>query len=121
MASLTLETPSVAASPPPPSTPRLRSVPATAPDDDLDAQRRVERRAFRAWGVGMLVGAVVCAFVWCGLVALALAGGTEGAGGMMVTGAACGVFAGIFLGGWAGAVVGAIALEHHEHGTRPPL
>lgn len=119
MASLTLESPGIDIRPEPPAPARLVVVPD--PVDDLDLQRRVEARFFRAWGIGMLVGAVVGAAVWCGLVAVALAGGAEGRGAMMLTGAACGVFAGIFLGGWAGAVVGASYLEHHEHATRPSV
>jgi len=127
MASLTLESPPVEKARPdenpplPPSAAQPPSARSTVPVDDLPAQRAVERRAFRAWGIGMLVGAGVCAAVWCGLVALALVDSSGSAGGMMVTGAACGAFAGIFLGGWAGAVVGAIELEHHEHATRRPL
>lgn len=100
------------------------SVPASGPalhavvsrgDPDAE-QRAVERVVARSAIIGILVGMAVCAVIWIGLMALALAG-DEGFGPMIWVGAVCGAFAGIFLGGWAGMLIGALRLEHHEHET----
>ena len=89
------------------------------PPDDEVRQRRVEGRAFRATFLGMAIGAVVCALLWCGLMLVAMSGAAPSRGPMLLVGAGCGLFAGIFLGGWAGSLVGAGRLEHHEHETLP--
>lgn len=105
------ETPSPAAAVP-------RSL--TLAESYVDAeQARVESTVARSAVTGAIIGAVICAGIWVGLVAIALVGKGWRLGPMLLVGAGCGVFAGIFLGGWAGTLVGASKLEHHEHATLP--
>ena len=70
---------------------------------------------------GAVIGAVVCAGIWTGLVLLAVQGKGQALGPVLLVGAGVGVVAGLFLGGCGGALAGARKLEHHEHETRPPL
>ena len=82
-----------------------------------EEQASVERTIVRSAIIGGAIGAVVCAGIWILIVVLAVSG-TDGVGGMLLVGAACGVFAGLFLGGSAGTLIGASHLEHHEHEVR---
>lgn len=82
-------------------------------------QRAVEALVARSAIVGAMIGAVVCAVIWIGIVALALAGKGAALGPMLLVGAGTGMFAGIFLGGCAGTLVGALKLEHHEQASLP--
>ena len=100
----------------PPAAPALASVPA--PPHDVD-QPKAERTFVRCALIGALIGAVVCAGIWVGIVALATTNNGEGAGPLFAMAAGCGVFAGLFLGGWAGSMVGSKALEHAHHDSLP--
>jgi hypothetical protein len=81
----------------------------------LAAQVRAERNLVRSVVTGMAIGAVVCAAIWVGIVALATVGAGPALLPLFAVGAVCGVLAGIFLGGSAGALAGARGLEHVEH------
>jgi len=80
-----------------------------------------EARWWRGLVIGMAVGVPICALLWMGLVALALAVADPGwpvwpAVGMA---AVVGMFAGCFLGGWAGVTACAEALDEAElHASR---
>lgn len=75
-----------------------------------------EQRWWRGLVIGIAIGIPVCALLWMGLVALALAMADPGwpvwpALGMA---AVVGVFAGVFLGGWAGVTARAEQLDEAE-------
>lgn len=110
------------ASPTPAPTPATQDAPpdlhVVHPSAD-DEQRAVENVVARSAIAGSIIGAVICAAIWVGLVTIALAGKGWSLGPMLAVGAGCGIFAGIFLGGWAGTLVGAMKLEHFEHESRP--
>jgi len=97
--------------------PRPEAVPDVVEEQ---GQARVERTLLRDTFAGMLIGAVICAGIWCLLVFIALQGlHWVDKTPMLFVGLGCGVFAGIFLGGWAGALIGASKLEHYEHAILP--
>jgi hypothetical protein len=97
-----------------PRAPVLREVPTSGVDDADAGQVAAEAKFVRAVLYGVLIGMVVCAAVWVGLVAVAVAGDGEPLGPVLWMAAGIGVFAGVFFGGWAGSMVGARALERHE-------
>ncbi len=75
-----------------------------------------ERSWWRGLLIGMAIGIPVCAVLWVGIVAAALAiadGGWPMAPALGMA-AVVGVFAGMFLGGWAGVTAQAEALDHAE-------
>jgi len=71
--------------------------------------------------VGAIVGALVLAPAWAGLVLLALRNSGTALWPAALMGAGVGVIAGVFMGGWAGTLVGSTTLEEFEHETRPPM
>jgi hypothetical protein len=75
-----------------------------------------ERSWWRGVIIGMAIGIPVCAVLWVGLVALALAVADTGWPVVPALGMAAvvGVFAGVFFGGWAGVTVKAEELDHAE-------
>ncbi len=83
-------------------------------DADAD-QRRAEAGLLRSALLGSVTGAVVCAAIWTGLVAMATVGAGVALVPTLAMAAGCGVFAGLFLGGCAGALAGSRGLEHVEH------
>jgi hypothetical protein len=88
------------------------AVPGEIPTEIAEA----EARWWRGLLIGIAIGVPVCALLWMGLVALALAVASPGwpvwpALGMA---AVVGVFAGMFLGGWAGVTARAEALDEAE-------
>ena len=89
-----------------------RAIPGEIPAEVAAA----EARWWRGLLIGIAIGVPVCALLWMGLVALALALASPGwpvwpALGMA---AVVGVFAGMFLGGWAGVTARAEALDDAE-------
>ena len=104
----------------PSSTALALAPPVRAPEpvdqSDLDAaQIRAERNLVRSVITGMAIGAVVCAAIWVGIVALATVGAGPALLPLFAMAAGCGVFAGVFLGGCAGALAGARGLERVGH------
>ena len=98
--------------------PVLRAVPTHDHADADAAQVAAEVRFARTVLIGVLIGMAVCAVLWVGLVALALAGSGERLGPMLLVAAGIGLFAGVFFGGCAGSMIGARALERHEQQER---
>jgi len=84
-----------------------------------ETQEAVETRVFTSIAGGMLIGAVVCALLWTGIVLLAHAASDFDLKPMLLVGLGCGIFAGVFLGGCFGALRGSLLLEHHEKETLP--
>jgi uncharacterized membrane protein YbjE (DUF340 family) len=101
-------------------TPRLPAAPATPepvgvqPSDEA-AQLRAETKFLRSTIRGSAIGALVCAGIWMGLVAIATVGAGVPLVPTLAMAAGCGVFAGLFLGGSAGALAGSRALERAAH------
>ncbi len=110
---------STAAKPSPPERVRPQVAPSPSQQDVDAAQMRVEHTMLRDALVGALLGAILCAAIWTGLVWLALRSSSTARGPMLGMGAGLGVLAGVFLGGWAGTLAGSSKLEHFEHDTRP--
>jgi hypothetical protein len=81
-----------------------------------DAVARAERSLWRSAGVGIAIAVPVCALVWMGLVALALAIADTGVPFLpaLAMAAVVGAFAGTFFGGWAGVTLKAEELEEAE-------
>jgi len=81
-----------------------------------DAVLRAERSLWRSAGIGVAIAVPVCAVVWMGLVALALAIADTGVPVLPALGMAAvvGAFAGTFFGGWAGVTLKAEELEAAE-------
>jgi hypothetical protein len=75
-----------------------------------------ERSWWRGLVIGIVIGVPVCAVIWVGIVAaaLAVAGGDWPMAPALGMAAVVGVFAGMFLGGWAGVTTQAEALDHAE-------
>ena len=94
--------------------PALVPDPSTPVVDDR-AQLAAEVSLFRRAVIGAAIGAVLCAAIWVGLVAIAIVGNGTPLVSTLAMAAGCGVFAGIFLGGCAGALAGSHALEQVEH------
>jgi hypothetical protein len=89
---------------------------ATGPGDLTDAStERAERTFWHRTLVGGLIGMVLGALLWAGLVAVALVGSDVELGPVVWMGAGVGVFGGVFLGGWAGCMAGLKQLEDTEH------
>jgi hypothetical protein len=99
--------------------PELREVPSSG-SAGADAQVAAEGRFARTVLCGILIGMAVCAVLWVGLVVIALAGSGEPLEPVLWMAAGVGLFAGVFFGGWAVSMVGARALERHEHEARRP-
>lgn len=98
--------------------PGLELVESTVEDAD-ELQHAAEHTMLRGVVAGTMVGSVLGALVWAGLVAVALMSlGGVALSGPVWMGAAVGVFAGSFLGGWAGVVATTPALERAEHAQR---
>ena len=94
------------------------SVPATehrVQSSNEAAQLRAERMLLHKALIGAAIGAVVCAAIWIGLVAIATVGAGPPLVPILAVAAACGVLAGAFLGGCAGALAGDGGLEQVEH------
>ena len=87
----------------------------SAPSTNESAQLRAESRLVRSALAGATIGALVCAAIWVGLVAIATVGSGVALVPTLVMAAGCGVFAGIFLGGCAGTLAGSRFLEEVEH------
>jgi hypothetical protein len=101
------------------SAPQL--VPALpVPVVDDSAQRNAEATLVRRALLGAGIGAIVCAAIWVGLVAIAIVGNGTALTSTFAMAAGCGIFAGIFLGGCAGALAGTAALEKVEHDRMHP-
>jgi hypothetical protein len=87
--------------------------PAPLVPDEIVA---AERSWWRGLVVGMAIGIPVCALLWVGIVAIAMATADPGWPVLPALGMAAvvGVFAGMFLGGWAGVTARAEALDEAE-------
>lgn len=85
-------------------------------DAALAVQQEAENRLARSGFIGAVIGAVLGALVWMGLVALSLLIADTGIDTvpMLAMGAGVGVFAGVFYGGWAGTLYGNTAIERAE-------
>jgi hypothetical protein len=80
-----------------------------------------EAKWWRGLVIGIAIGMPVCALLWMGLVALALAVAEPGwpVWPAVAMAAVVGVFAGAFLGGWGGVTACAEALDEAElHASR---
>jgi len=97
----------------PPAT--LTAVPDPHEVEEVNAERTFVRAAL----IGALIGAIVCAGLWIGIVAIATANNGVRTWPLLLMGAGCGAFAGLFLGGWAGSMVGSKALEEAHHASLP--
>jgi uncharacterized membrane protein YbjE (DUF340 family) len=84
------------------------------------AQLRAETAFVRSTIRGAAIGALVCAGIWMGLVAIATVGAGVPLVPTLAMAAGCGVFAGLFLGGSAGALAGSRALERAAHEQMHP-
>ncbi len=109
----------LAASPDPaPQTTTLVAVDAPLPvPGEIPAEiAEAEKRWWRGLLIGIAIGVPVCALLWMGLVALALAMANPGwpVWPALAMAAVVGVFAGVFLGGWAGVTARAEALDEAE-------
>jgi len=80
---------------------------------------RVERVILRDTIVGAIIGAVVCAPIYVGMVFLALRNAGTALAPNLGMAVGLGMYAGLFLGGCAGTLAGAKTLEHHEHKHLP--
>lgn len=90
--------------------------PATGSEDLADGrQTRAERTLWQRALVGGLIGMVLGALLWAGIVAVALVGSDFSIGPAVWMGAGVGVFGGVFLGSWAGVMAGLRQLEETEH------
>jgi uncharacterized membrane protein YsdA (DUF1294 family) len=94
-----------------------------APRDAAQARladdRRVERVVLRKAIVGAMIGAVVCAPLYVGLVLLALRNSGTALGPPIGIAVGLGLYAGLFLGGSTGTLIGSKTLEHYERETLP--
>ena len=89
---------------------------ATGPGHLSDAdQERAERTFWHRALVGGLIGMVLGATLWAGIVLVALVDSGAALGPWIAMGAGVGVFGGAFLGSWAGVMAGIGQLEETEH------
>ena len=105
--------------PTPPPSPRPQLVPS--PSADHDAEQRAEFAVFRDAVIGAVVGALVLAPIYAGLVGLALRNSGTALLPVMLMAAGVGVLAGVFIGGWSGTLVGSHTLETFEREHRPKM
>ena len=84
-------------------------------EEEVSAERTFVHSAM----IGALIGAVICAGLWIGIVAIATTHNGTRSWPLLLMGAGCGMFAGLFLGGWAGSMVGSKALEEAHHDSLP--
>ena len=97
-------------------------VPAPSAPDDLEARTaQVEKGVFRDAFLGAVIGALILAPIWAGMMWLAIHNSGTAMTGPIAMAAGIGVLAGVFMGGWAGTLVGGTKLEHFEHETRPKV
>jgi len=80
---------------------------------------RVERVIVRDTIIGAIIGAIVCAPIYVGMVFLALRNSGTALAPNLGMAVGLGMYAGLFLGGCAGTLAGAKTLEHHEHKYLP--
>lgn len=85
----------------------------------VETQEAVESRVFTSVVTGMVIGSVVCAVLWVGLVLMAHAFSDFDLSPMLLVGIGAGILAGVFLGGSVGALRGSALLEHQEKATLP--
>ena len=95
--------------------PPVTVVPELHYEEEVSAERTFVHAAM----IGALIGAVVCAGLWMGIVAIATAHNGIKSWPLLLMGAGCGIFAGLFIGGWAGSMVGSQALEEAHHESLP--
>jgi hypothetical protein len=92
--------------------------------DDADvreaARAHAEGAVFRDGVIGAVIGALVLAPIWAGLVLFALRNSDTARLGPALMAAGVGVVAGMFMGGWAGTLLGSETLDHYERETLPP-
>jgi hypothetical protein len=109
-------------SPEPTQAPTPRPTLVGAPADGAhEAELRAEHAVFRDAAIGALIGALVCAPIWAGMVWLALRNSDQALLPPIAMAAAVGVLAGVFAGGWAGTLVGSHTLEEYEREHRPKM
>ena len=111
-----------ATNPKPAATPRPTLVPRPPDADEEAAMMQAEHAVFRDAAIGAVIGAIVCAPIWAGMVWLALRNSGQALLPAMAMAAGIGILAGVFAGGWAGTLVGGHALEtfEREHRPKPP-
>lgn len=85
-------------------------------EEVLEEAKAAERVLVRAGIMGVIIGAILCAGIWTGLVvlSLAIADTSISTGPVLAIGALVGLFAGAFYGGWAGTLYGNAAIEKAE-------
>jgi hypothetical protein len=94
----------------------MNAVPASLSDDlSGGRQTEAERSFWHKAAIGGVVGAIVGALFYAGVVAVALAGRAIELGPVVWIGAIVGVFGGVFLGSWGGVMAGLKQLEDTEH------
>jgi hypothetical protein len=89
-------------------------------DPSLERTLRAEHGLARGIVIGVTVAVPLCAAMWIGLVALALAGTSTGLVGPLAMGAGIGILTGVFFGTWWGFVSQTHTFEDLDHELNAP-